>query len=121
MTDKYNIDSPESQALLAEMRSLFSSESKWCKGSNARDANGYPVPILSPLAESWDIMGALNYARHKLGQTNYGAWQAVYDFLKSKVPETSKNKDIEYHNDLMNWSEFSEFLGVFPMNLSLDM
>lgn len=37
---------------------LLNRKSKWCKGAEARDRQGKPVPALSKSAVEWDLVGA---------------------------------------------------------------
>lgn len=38
---------------------LFADESRWCRTSEANDAQGQPVQFDSPTAVAWDVAGAL--------------------------------------------------------------
>lgn len=69
----------------------------WCKGSCAVDSEGITCAIRSINAKKWDVFGALVLANGD--NKNFGDYHAVYNYLRSNIPVTYKNSDIESYND----------------------
>jgi hypothetical protein len=90
--------------LKAAALAILASGNAWCKGCCARDVNGLPCPPLSSRAVAWDVEGALLKAQHDSSETNWTNYHSVYGTLRSKIPGSYKNTDVESYNDGVAWS-----------------
>ena len=78
----------------------------WTRGANARGSDDVARPCLNSNAVKWDIFGALIVASFE--EPNYKARNEVLDALRLAI--TTKNKDIEYYNDQLEWAEVESLL-----------
>jgi hypothetical protein len=90
--------------LKAAALAILNSGNAWCKGCGARDVNGLPCPPLSSRAVKWDVEGALLKAQHNSVEPNWSSYHSVYGTLRSKIPGSFKNSDVESYNDGVAWA-----------------
>ena len=101
-----------SAEFLTAIIALLNSGTAWCKGANARDADGLPCAPRSPNAVSWDLTGAL--IKLSEGQSNYTSFNETLSILTTRVPATFKSRDIEAWNDTATWTSVLALLQGNP-------
>ena len=77
----------------------------WTKNANARLGDNKPCSAMQAGAVVFDIMGALIRAQADSTEPNLVSYHAVYNTLRSKIPTTYKNEDLESYNDDVTWAE----------------
>ena len=86
-------------ALKAEMITILAGGANWCQKANALNSNGRPCPIGNLDAIKWDIFGALLQAKRNLDLPTWLEYHILYEEMRSRIPPTYKNQDIESYND----------------------
>jgi hypothetical protein len=94
--------------LLSAAAAILGSSGTWCKGANARDANGVWCPIGSSRAVSWDLYGALKRSQAQ-GSYSVADFDSAFAHLRAKVPVGfhHDNRDIEYYNDSLTFGDLA--------------
>lgn len=77
-----------------KIKELYTDESKWTHGANARDTNGAPVLTHSQRACKWCLLGAIMYCYEDTGE-----YDKITDFVYTALPE--------YEFNITGWNDDS--------------
>ena len=95
------------ETLKAATLAILADGANWTQKANARLADDKSCSPTHPDATKWDVMGALIKAQKDSIEPNYVSYHAVYADLRSKIPDTYKNTDLESYNDDVTWAEIA--------------